>query len=46
MSAYNAENTISEAVHSILAQTHKNFEFVIINDGSTDQTKAKLNLET
>ena len=43
MSVYNAENTISEAVNSILAQTYKNFEFFIINDGSTDQTKAKLN---
>lgn len=36
--AYNCEGFISESISSILAQTYKNFEFIIINDGSTDQT--------
>ncbi|MDR1327193.1 MAG: glycosyltransferase [Heliobacteriaceae bacterium] len=38
MSAYNAEQYISEAIESILNQTFSDFEFIIINDGSTDNT--------
>jgi len=38
MPAYNSEKTIGEAIESILNQTYKNFEFIIINDGSTDKT--------
>jgi glycosyltransferase involved in cell wall biosynthesis len=39
MAAYNAESTISEAIESILIQTYTCFEFIIINDGSTDRTE-------
>ncbi len=39
MPAYNAEKYIAEAIESILAQTYKDFEFIIINDGSTDKTE-------
>jgi glycosyltransferase involved in cell wall biosynthesis len=38
MSVYNSERFLREAVDSILAQTYKNFEFVIVNDGSRDAT--------
>jgi len=38
MSVYNAEKYIDEAILSILNQTYKNFEFIIINDGSTDKS--------
>jgi len=38
MSVYNGEKYLSEAIESILNQTYKNFEFLIINDGSTDKT--------
>jgi len=39
MSAYNAEKYISESIESILNQTFNDFEFIIINDGSTDNTE-------
>lgn len=38
MSVYNAEKYLDEAIQSILNQTYKDFEFVIINDGSTDKS--------
>lgn len=38
MPAYNAEKYISEAIESILNQTFKDFEFIIIDDGSKDKT--------
>lgn len=36
---YNSEKYISETIESILKQTYKNYEVVIINDGSTDNTE-------
>lgn len=36
MSVYNGERYLREAIESILAQTFTDFEFLIINDGSTD----------
>lgn len=35
---YNAENSISHILKSLLAQTMKDFEILLINDGSTDQS--------
>ncbi len=36
MSVYNGQPFLSEAVDSILNQSFHNYEFIIINDGSTD----------
>lgn len=38
MSVYNGEKYLEEAIESILNQTYRDFEFIIINDGSTDGT--------
>ena len=35
---YNAEKTIKRCLESVISQTYKNIEIVIINDGSTDKT--------
>ena len=40
MTAYNAENTIAEAIESVLKQSFADFEFIIVNDGSTDNTRS------
>lgn len=38
MPAYNAERTIAESIQSVLAQTYTQWELLVINDGSKDQT--------
>jgi len=38
MPVYNGEKYLNEAIESILNQTYKDFEFLIINDGSTDNS--------
>jgi len=38
LTAFNAEDTINFAVESILNQTHKNLELIIVDDKSTDNT--------
>lgn len=38
MPAFNAEKYVAEAIESILDQTFRNFEFIIIDDCSTDNT--------
>ena len=38
MSVHNNEETVSDSINSILVQTYKNFEFLIIDDCSTDNS--------
>src|SRR5579859_2675921 len=38
MPVYNAQRYLAQAVDSILAQSFKDFEFIIIDDGSTDSS--------
>src|ERR1043166_8887289 len=39
MPVYNGARFVGEAIESILRQTWTDFEFLIINDGSTDRTQ-------
>ena len=39
MPVWNGERYIKEAIDSVLNQSMKNFELIIVNDGSTDRTK-------
>jgi len=39
MSVFNGERYLREAMESILSQTFEDFEFLIINDGSTDRSR-------
>lgn len=39
MCCYNEQHYIRESIESVLAQTYKDFEFIIWNDGSTDKTE-------
>lgn len=40
MPVYNAGQFLNQAIDSILTQTYTDFEFIIINDGSTDETES------
>ncbi len=38
MPVYNAEKFLKDSIESVLNQTYKDFEFIIVNDGSTDSS--------
>src|SRR5664279_4015758 len=38
MTAYNREKYIAEAIESVLSSTYTNFELIIVDDGSKDNT--------
>src|ERR1044071_3871799 len=40
MAVYNGERHLAAAIDSILAQTFRDFELVIVDDGSTDGSRA------
>lgn len=37
---YNREKTLKRAYESLLSQTNKDFEWIVVDDGSTDNTKS------
>ncbi|EIZ1007319.1 glycosyltransferase [Vibrio vulnificus] len=40
--AYNSQDTIERTVNSVLEQNYSNFELIVVNDGSYDNTQEKL----
>lgn len=40
--AFNSKNTIKKCIQSIISQTYRNFEIIVIDDGSTDGTLDRL----
>ena len=44
MTTYNCADYISKAIKSILIQTYKDFEFLIVDDGSDDDTEKKVHI--
>jgi glycosyltransferase involved in cell wall biosynthesis len=44
--AYNVEKYIEECLLSLVNQTYKDIEIIIINDGSTDKTKVSVKEST
>jgi glycosyltransferase involved in cell wall biosynthesis len=43
MPVYNGEKFIRETIDTVLKQTYSHFEFIIVNDGSTDSTQQIIN---
>ena len=39
---YNRRTLLLEALHSVFAQTHRDYEVIVVDDGSTDQTQEAL----
>ena len=39
---YNKEKFVAKTIESVLEQTFNDYEIIIVNDGSTDQSESKI----
>lgn len=42
LASYNRSSLVVEAIHSVLAQTYRDYEIIVADDGSTDDTLERL----
>ena len=42
---YNYEKFLSEAIESVLSQTYKNYEIILVDDGSQDDSREIIIME-
>src|SRR5262245_29967240 len=40
--AYNVASYITDTLESVFAQTYRDFETIVVNDGSTDHTESRI----
>jgi glycosyltransferase involved in cell wall biosynthesis len=43
MSVYNSDKYLDESIQSVLGQSYSNFEFILVNDGSSDSSVSIIN---
>jgi glycosyltransferase involved in cell wall biosynthesis len=44
ITSYNSEKYLKDSILSVLNQTYKNFELIIVDDGSKDNSKKIINV--
>ncbi len=46
MPVYNREELVGRAIRSVIGQSHSNWQLIVVDDGSTDETRSKVSAFT